>query len=173
MPLRASTAVVFDMVRLPSRVSSDFSHALDLLREQDACGGRLVMSLSDVAFGDVQVLPRHVERRVSHFTAERHNVATIPQEADCVLMSKIVRTETRQPGFLCVASELYGPCVRVPCVPFTSGEYRRRISPCFGANRYEAGKQFPGPVGEEDSPTGACLGCSGAYPYSSRGNVHV
>ena len=90
MPLRASTAVVRDMVRLPSRVSSDFSHALDLLRENDACGGRLVMSLPNVAFGDVQILPRHVERCVSHFPAERHNVAAVPKEADCVLMSEIV-----------------------------------------------------------------------------------
>ena len=90
MPLRASTAVVFDMGRLSSRVSSNLPHALDLLREQDVCGGRLVMSLSDVGLGDVQVLSCHVERRVSHFPAERHYVASVPKEADCMLMSEIV-----------------------------------------------------------------------------------
>ena len=90
MPLRAPTAVLFDMARLPSCVSSDSPHALDLLREQDACETRLVMSLPDVALGDVQILPGHVERRVSHFPAERHNVSTIPEEADCVLVSEIV-----------------------------------------------------------------------------------
>ena len=78
------------MVRLSSRGSSDFPHTPDLLREKDACGGRLVMSLPDVALGDIQILPRHVERRVSHFPAERHYVSTIPEEADCVLMSEIV-----------------------------------------------------------------------------------
>ena len=90
MPLRASTAVVFDMGRLPSRGSSYLPHALDLLREQDVCGTRLVMSHPDVALGDVQILPRHVERRVSHFPAERHYVASVPKEADCVLVSEIV-----------------------------------------------------------------------------------
>ena len=90
MRLRAPTAGVRDMAALPSRVSSDFPHALDLLREQDVCGTRLVMSLPDVALGDIQILPRHVERRVSHFPAERHYVSTIPEEADCVLMSEIV-----------------------------------------------------------------------------------
>ena len=48
------------------------------------------MSLPDVALGDVQVLSRHVERRVSHFPGERHNVSTIPEETDCVLVSEIV-----------------------------------------------------------------------------------
>ena len=90
MRLRGSTAVVRGMAALPSRVSCDSAEALLLLREQDACRTRLVMSLPDVALGDVQVLSRHVERRVSHFAGERHNVAAIPKEADCVLMSKIV-----------------------------------------------------------------------------------
>ena len=67
MPLRASTAVVFDMGRLSSRVSSNLPHALDLLREQDVCGGRLVMSHADVGLGEAQILPCHGERRVSHF----------------------------------------------------------------------------------------------------------
>ena len=48
------------------------------------------MSLPDVAFGDVQILPGHVERSVSHFPAERHYVASVPKEADCMLMSEIV-----------------------------------------------------------------------------------
>ena len=90
MRLRGSTAVVRGMAALPSRVSCDSAEALLLLREQDACGTRLVMSLSDVGLGDVQVLSCHVERRVSHFPAERHYVSTIPKEADCVLMSEIV-----------------------------------------------------------------------------------
>ena len=90
MPLRASTAVVFDMGRLSSRVSSDFPHALDLLREKDACRGRFIMSHADVALCNIQILPCHVERRVSHFPAERHNVASVPKEADCVLVSEIV-----------------------------------------------------------------------------------
>ena len=90
MRLRGSTAVVRGMAALPSRVSCDSADALLLLREKDACGGRLVMSLPDVALGDVQILPCHGEVRVSHFPGERHDVAAVPEEADCVLMSKIV-----------------------------------------------------------------------------------
>ena len=90
MRLRAPTAGVRGMAALSARVSCDSAEALLRLREKDACGGRLVMSLPDVGLGDVQILPGHVERRVSHFPAERHNVSTIPEEADCVLVSEIV-----------------------------------------------------------------------------------
>ena len=67
MPLRASTAVVRGMAALSARVSCDSADALLLLREKDACGGRLVMSHADVGLGEAQILPCHGERRVSHF----------------------------------------------------------------------------------------------------------
>ena len=67
MPLCGAMAGVRDMAAFPSHGSSNFPHALDLLREKDACRGRLVMSHADVGLGEAQILPCHGERRVSHF----------------------------------------------------------------------------------------------------------
>ena len=61
----------------------------------------------------------------------------------------------------------------VPRGTFAGAEYRRRISPFFGADGYKPGKQLAGPVAEEDNPARSRLRCRGANPYPSRGNVHV
>ena len=61
----------------------------------------------------------------------------------------------------------------VPRGTFAGAEYRRRVSPFFGANGYETGKQLAGPVGEEDNPACSRLRCRGADAYPSRGDVHV
>lgn len=71
------------------------------------------MGRSKVVVRKREVLPGHVQGGMSHFLLECHDITSVSEVVDGVLVPQIIGGKAGEARFLCVAAELECPCVGV------------------------------------------------------------